>query len=76
MERLSTADYPLPNASTDLSGKVALVTGASSGLGLRFARVLASQGAKVALPAAPTGWRRWPARSAPQGARPRPSRST
>jgi len=51
MERLSTADYPLPNASTDLSGKVALVTGASSGLGLRFARVLASQGAKVALAA-------------------------
>ncbi|MGR3782825.1 MAG: SDR family NAD(P)-dependent oxidoreductase [Albimonas sp.] len=48
---MSTADYPLPNASTDLSGKVALVTGASSGLGLRFARVLASQGAKVALAA-------------------------
>ena len=43
--------YPLPNASTDLSGQVALVTGASSGLGVRFARVLASQGAKVALAA-------------------------
>ncbi len=43
--------YPLPNASTDLSGQTALVTGASSGLGLRFAKVLASQGAKVAVAA-------------------------
>ena len=42
---------PLPNASTDLSGQTALVTGASSGLGLRFAKVLASRGAKVALAA-------------------------
>lgn len=33
----------------DLSGEVALVTGASSGLGQRFARVLAANGAKVAL---------------------------
>ena len=31
----------------DLSGKVALVTGASSGLGERFARVLAQAGATV-----------------------------
>ena len=44
-------DYPLPNASMDLHGRVALVTGASSGLGERFARVLASQGAAVVLAA-------------------------
>ena len=35
--------------STDLSGQVALVTGATSGLGRRFARVLADCGAQVAL---------------------------
>jgi 3-oxoacyl-[acyl-carrier protein] reductase len=33
----------------DLTGQVALVTGASSGLGVRFAEVLAENGAKVAL---------------------------
>jgi NAD(P)-dependent dehydrogenase (short-subunit alcohol dehydrogenase family) len=33
----------------DLTGKVALVTGASSGLGVRFAEVLADAGAAVAL---------------------------
>lgn len=35
--------------STDLSGRVALVTGASSGLGLHFASVLSRAGAFVAL---------------------------
>jgi NAD(P)-dependent dehydrogenase (short-subunit alcohol dehydrogenase family) len=36
-------------ASLDLSGRVALVTGASSGLGRRFAKVLAGAGAAVVL---------------------------
>ncbi|MBW7944875.1 MAG: SDR family NAD(P)-dependent oxidoreductase [Sphingomonadaceae bacterium] len=35
--------------SFDLSGRIALVTGASSGFGARFARQLAASGAKVAL---------------------------
>ena len=42
-------DYPLPNVSFDLSSQTAIVTGASSGLGLRFAKTLAAAGAKVAL---------------------------
>jgi len=43
--------YPTPNFSIDLTGQTALVTGASSGLGLRFAKTLAAAGAKVALAA-------------------------
>lgn len=42
-------EFPLPNFNTDLSGEVALVTGTTSGLGRRFALVLAKCGAKVAL---------------------------
>lgn len=38
-----------PNFSIDLTGQNAIVTGASSGLGLRFAQALAGAGAKVAL---------------------------
>jgi NAD(P)-dependent dehydrogenase (short-subunit alcohol dehydrogenase family) len=37
----------MPNFTTDLTGQVALVTGTTSGLGDRFARVLARCGAKV-----------------------------
>ncbi len=43
--------YPLPNTSNDLTGRVAVVTGASSGLGWRFAKVLAAAGAQVAITA-------------------------
>ncbi len=40
-----------PLVTNRLAGRVALVTGASSGLGARFARVLAAHGAAVALTA-------------------------
>lgn len=43
--------FSLPYVSNDLTGQVALVTGASSGLGVRFAKVLAACGAKVVLAA-------------------------
>jgi NAD(P)-dependent dehydrogenase (short-subunit alcohol dehydrogenase family) len=39
---------PLPNVSLALDGQTAFVTGATSGLGWRFARVLAASGARVA----------------------------
>ena len=42
---------PTPAALFDLTGKVAVVTGASYGLGVTFAETLASAGAKVALAA-------------------------
>lgn len=40
-------NFPLPHTSTDLAGRVALVTGATSGLGWRFSQVLAAAGATV-----------------------------
>jgi NAD(P)-dependent dehydrogenase (short-subunit alcohol dehydrogenase family) len=42
-------NFPLPNFSLDLGGQVALVTGTTSGLGRRFAKILAACGAKVVL---------------------------
>ena len=44
-------NFNTSNFSVDLSDQVALVTGASSGLGYRFSKVLAKCGAKVALAA-------------------------
>ena len=43
--------FPLPHADMDLTGQVALVTGASAGLGHRFARTLAAAGAHVGVAA-------------------------
>src|SRR5438270_1352847 len=45
---MSDTPFPLPYAGLDLAGQVALVTGASSGLGRRFAATLAAAGAAVA----------------------------
>ena len=44
-------EFSNPNFSLDLSDQVALVTGASSGLGYRFAKVLAKCGSKDAISA-------------------------
>jgi NAD(P)-dependent dehydrogenase (short-subunit alcohol dehydrogenase family) len=44
---VATNPEPLPEPTIDLAGQVALVTGASSGLGRRFAVLLAANGARV-----------------------------
>jgi NAD(P)-dependent dehydrogenase (short-subunit alcohol dehydrogenase family) len=58
--------------SIDLSGRVAFVTGASSGLGAQFARVLARAGAAVVLASAPHREAQGPARADRRRGRRRP----
>lgn len=50
--RIDADDLPTAGCSADdLDGRVAIVTGASSGLGRRFARVLAANGVRVSVTA-------------------------
>src|SRR4051794_11130634 len=44
---MADQQFPLPHVSHDLTGDIALVTGASSGLGRRFPLTLAAAGATV-----------------------------
>lgn len=43
------SEFPLPYTSNDLTGRVALVTGTTAGLGRRFAKLIAACGGSVAL---------------------------
>jgi NAD(P)-dependent dehydrogenase (short-subunit alcohol dehydrogenase family) len=52
---MSQAEVPAPTGGQPLDGRVALVTGASAGLGERFARVLHTAGAHVVVTARRAG---------------------